>query len=304
MSGSGRVSRIPFEYNGAQLHERGRKALRGRNQVLTSSYRKVGALVGGTTGSARRWISAGWWCPPAPLQTHPSGERPWPDQCARVFSCAATPPAWGAAVVSPAIHILKPMKWMPGSPIRLLTPAASSCERSHGGLARRRVALAHSSSRLSSRWRPPGSRGGLSGLETLQAVDLCRSIHCICSASTSQPLATSSNAFFTDRFFVCAARFLASAAFCRYMSARDDMKGEQRTERVGSSGVLKNFQDFSRWDTAEHGEHRGSTANCSSLASMSARPPWQNPWRGEGSQQVIGVGGRVVRIAILQSGRV
>jgi hypothetical protein len=52
------------------------------------------------------------------------------------------------------------------------------------------------------------------------------------------------------------------------------------------------------------GEHRGSTANCSSLASMSARPPWQNPWRGEGSQQVIGVGGRVVRIAILQSGRV
>jgi hypothetical protein len=45
MSGSGRVSRIPFEYNGAQLHERGRKALRGRNQVLTSSYRKAAAAI-------------------------------------------------------------------------------------------------------------------------------------------------------------------------------------------------------------------------------------------------------------------
>jgi hypothetical protein len=45
MSGSGRVSRIPFEYNGAQLHERGRKALRGRNQVLTSSYRKADAAI-------------------------------------------------------------------------------------------------------------------------------------------------------------------------------------------------------------------------------------------------------------------
>jgi hypothetical protein len=249
-------------------------------------------------------LAPGGGAPQPPCKpTHPARD-PGPISVPGSSLAQLHPPAWGAAVVSPAIHILKPMKWMPGSPIRLLTPAASSCERSHGGLARRRVALAHSSSRLSSRWRPPGSRGGLSGLETLQAVDLCRSIHCICSASTSQPLATSSNAFFTDRFFVCAARFLASAAFCRYMSARDDMKGEQRTERVGSSGVLKNFQDFSRWDTAEHGEHRGSTANCSSLASMSARPPWQNPWRGEGSQQVIGVGGRVVRIAILQSGRV
>jgi hypothetical protein len=45
MSGSGRVSRIPFEYNGAQLHARGRKALRGRNQVLTSSYRKADAAI-------------------------------------------------------------------------------------------------------------------------------------------------------------------------------------------------------------------------------------------------------------------
>ena len=58
-------------------------------------------------------LAPGGGAPQPPLQTHPSGERPWPDQCARVFSCAATPPAWGAAVVSPAIHILKPMKWMP-----------------------------------------------------------------------------------------------------------------------------------------------------------------------------------------------
>jgi hypothetical protein len=27
--------------------------------------------------------------PPSPRVTHPSGERPWPDQCARVFSCAS-----------------------------------------------------------------------------------------------------------------------------------------------------------------------------------------------------------------------
>ena len=33
------------------------------------------------------------------------------------------------------------------------------------------------------------------------------------------------------------------------------------------------------------GEHRGSMANCSSLASMSGRPPWQNTWRGEGSHR-------------------
>jgi len=29
-----------------------------------------------------------------------------------------------------------------------------------------------------------------------------------------------------DRLLVCAARFLASAAFCRYSSDRDDMQGE------------------------------------------------------------------------------
>jgi hypothetical protein len=33
------------------------------------------------------------------------------------------------------------------------------------------------------------------------------------------------------------------------------------------------------------GEHRGSTANCSSLASMSGRPPWQNTWPGESSHR-------------------
>jgi hypothetical protein len=49
------------------------------------------------------------------------------------------------------------------------------------------------------------------------------SIHSTCSASTSQQAATSSNALFMDRFFACAARFFASSALCRYMSARDDI---------------------------------------------------------------------------------
>ena len=52
------------------------------------------------------------------------------------------------------------------------------------------------------------------------------SIHSVCSASSSQPRATSSNALFMDRLLVWAARFLASAALCRYVSARDDMQGE------------------------------------------------------------------------------
>src|SRR5262245_39204285 len=59
-----------------------------------------------------------------------------------------------------------------------------------------------------------------------RSEDLCRSIHSICSASSSQPRATSSNAPFMDGLIVCAARFLASAAFCRYSSDRNDMQGE------------------------------------------------------------------------------
>ena len=77
-------------------------------------------------------------------------------------------------------------------------------------------------------------------------VDLCRSIHSICSASTRQPLATSSNALLADRSFACAARFVASAALCRYISARDDMKGEQRTERIGSSNEPSRDDDADR----------------------------------------------------------
>jgi hypothetical protein len=45
MSGSGRVSRIPFEYNGAQLYERGRKALRGRQSGVDLKYRKAAAAI-------------------------------------------------------------------------------------------------------------------------------------------------------------------------------------------------------------------------------------------------------------------
>src|SRR5215831_20741024 len=56
--------------------------------------------------------------------------------------------------------------------------------------------------------------------------DPCRSNNSICSASSSQFRATSSNALFMDRLLVCAARFLASAAFCRYSSDRDDIQGE------------------------------------------------------------------------------
>jgi hypothetical protein len=36
----------------------------------------------------------------------------------------------------------------------------------------------------------------------------------------------SSNALFMDGLLVCAARFLASAALCRYSSDRDDMQSE------------------------------------------------------------------------------
>ncbi len=60
----------------------------------------MGALVGGTTGSARRWISAGWWCPPAPLQTHPVRD-PGPISVPGSSLAQLHPPAWGAAVVSP-----------------------------------------------------------------------------------------------------------------------------------------------------------------------------------------------------------
>src|SRR5215469_5066614 len=77
---------------------------------------------------------------------------------------------------------------------------------------------------------------------------LCRSIHSICSASSSQFRATSWNARFMGRLLVCAARFLASTAFCRYSSDRDDMQGEhwkdasvpQSTSQSGlSSGAIK-----------------------------------------------------------------
>jgi hypothetical protein len=49
------------------------------------------------------------------------------------------------------------------------------------------------------------------------------SIRSACSASAIQPAATSSNAFFIDGFLACAARSLASAALCRYLSARSDI---------------------------------------------------------------------------------
>jgi len=54
-----------------------------------------------------------------------------------------------------------------------------------------------------------------------------RSIHSICSASSSQPRATSLNALLTCGLFVCVARFFASAALCRYMSERGDMQGRR-----------------------------------------------------------------------------
>jgi hypothetical protein len=40
------------------------------------------------------------------------------------------------------------------------------------------------------------------------------------------PAATSSNALLMNEFFALAALCLASAAFCRHISARDDMEGE------------------------------------------------------------------------------
>jgi hypothetical protein len=49
------------------------------------------------------------------------------------------------------------------------------------------------------------------------------SIRSTCSASASQPAATFSNALFMYGSFACAARSLASAALCRYLSARSDI---------------------------------------------------------------------------------
>jgi hypothetical protein len=49
------------------------------------------------------------------------------------------------------------------------------------------------------------------------------SIRSACSASAIQSSANRSNRRFVDSSFVCAARFFASAALCRYSSDRDDM---------------------------------------------------------------------------------
>jgi hypothetical protein len=62
--------------------------------------------------------------------------------------------------------------------------------------------------------------------------DFCLSVHSICSARTRHPAATSSNALLMNGFFAFAALCLASAAFCRYMSARDDMEGEHEREEA------------------------------------------------------------------------
>src|SRR6516164_2026722 len=69
--------------------------------------------------------------------------------------------------------------------------------------------------------------------------DLRPSIHSICSASSSQPRATSSNALFMDGLLVCAARFLASPALCRYSSDRDDMQGEHWKDASVPQNSLK-----------------------------------------------------------------
>jgi hypothetical protein len=87
---------------------------------------------------------------------------------------------------------------------------------------------------VSIRGRPSGVSVSVPSdyFSSLRAGDLCRSIHSICSASTSQPPATSSNALFMDGLFAFAALCLASAAFCRYMSARNDIQGKRQMDKA------------------------------------------------------------------------
>src|SRR5262249_18002756 len=85
--------------------------------------------------------------------------------------------------------------------------------------------------------------------------DPCRSNHSICSASNSQPRATSSNALFMDGELVCAARFLASAALCRYSSDRDEHARRTLEGRFGSS------------DSPNHAQ-----AHCVDQLAMTGRP--------------------------------
>jgi hypothetical protein len=72
------------------------------------------------------------------------------------------------------------------------------------------------------------------------------SIHSTCSASSSQPRATSSYAVLMDGLLVCLARCRASAAFCRYMSARND---DIERENAYSCAVANqpNRNDRSSW---------------------------------------------------------
>jgi DNA-binding transcriptional regulator YiaG len=71
-------------------------------------------------------------------------------------------------------------------------------------------------------------------------------MHSICSASSSQPRATSSNALFMDGLFVCAARFLASAALCLYSSDRDGMQGEHWKD-ASVPQIHRTFRQVRRW---------------------------------------------------------
>src|SRR5262249_12339756 len=68
--------------------------------------------------------------------------------------------------------------------------------------------------------------------------DLCRSIHSTCSASGSQPFASSSKACFKHESLACAARSLASAALSRYLSARSDPR-RTPASRTGSFGAAR-----------------------------------------------------------------
>jgi len=79
--------------------------------------------------------------------------------------------------------------------------------------------------------------------------DPSRSNHSICSASSSQPRATSSNALFMDGLLVCAARFLASAALCRYSSDRDDMQGEHWKD-ASVPQIHRTFRQVRRWSVS------------------------------------------------------
>src|SRR5262249_11981143 len=78
-----------------------------------------------------------------------------------------------------------------------------------------------------------------------------------------------------DRLLVCAARFLASAALCRYSSDRDDMQDEHWEGRLGSSDS-PNRAPASAQSMRDSAQVTAPGAIASMIVAVSTRPNRQN----------------------------